>query len=246
MTNADPGFDAWFSGSKATTPDGAPLVLFHGSNSHAYSEGGIESFITQPASGRGGAFFTNDRGLAAQYGERVYEVHLNLKNPLIVEVDGKSWGSMSGETRIDGGVPHALRMASQKDADDLTALFADMDELFETEGEVEMATPWIAADAITLANRTLGHIPGLAGEGLETDAIVKTARKMGFDGVVFRNVQDSPTLDQGYAKVLADVYVAFDSHQIRHVATRQMDAALSARGFVESLPLPSSAAAPRA
>ena len=229
--------DPWFFDSKVTNPDGTPLVVFHGTNAHAYSEGGIESFHTQPASGRGGAFFTSDRGLAAQYGERVYDVHLSLKNPLIVEGDGKSWGSMSGDTRIDGGVPDALRLASQKAANELTTLFADMDELFAVEGEAVVASPKIQVGATSLAARTLGDIPGLDTEGLETDAIVKTARKMGFDGVVFRNVQDSPTLDSGYAKVLADVYVAFDSQQIRHVAQLQMEAALNARDFLaEAMP----------
>lgn len=223
----------------------ARQVVYHGTNAHAYSEGQIEQFHTQPLSGRGGAFFSSDRSLAAQYGERVYAVQLNLKNPLVVDAGGSSWCALSENTRIDGRVPEALSKASRKQADELTQLFRDMSELFGDEpvGDGE-ARPKIPASAQDLAGRTLGDIPGLAQGSLETDDIVKTARKMGFDGVVFRQVQDSPTYDALYARVVCDVYVAFHPDQIKHVDEKKLETSRLAQAFVEGLTTPKKMAHP--
>lgn len=54
-----------------------------------------------------------------------------------------------------------------------------------------------------------GLVFQLAAKRLEIDDIVKVARKRGFDGAIFQNVQNSPTLDPNCAKDLSDVCVAF-------------------------------------
>ena len=131
-------------------------------------------------------------------------------------------------------LPQTLRLASQKDAQALATLYADMDDLLGHEGAAVVVRAKIPAHATTLTARTLGDIPGLASQSLETDDIVKVARKMGFDGVVFQNVQDSPTLDPGYAKVLSDIYVAFEPHQIRHVPQPALVAAIGAKNYLAS------------
>lgn len=233
-------FANWFGASQAVDGTGAPLVVYHGSNAHAYCEGEIEQFHTEPESGRGAAFFTSDRALSAQYGERVYEVHLSLQNPLIIEGNDGSWSTLTGMALIQGQVSDALHQAAQKAADELTRVYADLGELCGDESVV-IAQPRIPAQARTLDALTLGCIPGLDGDNLETDLVVKIARKMGFDGVIFRDIQDSPTFDGGYARTISDIFAVFHPEQVRKAGASAalldstMEKASEALAFVASV-----------
>lgn len=212
-----PEFQKWFGESKVVDAQGQPLMVYHGTNAHAYSPGeSIEVFNTRPASGRGGAFFTDSPRLAKQYGERTYSTYLSLKNPLVVYADGKGWTTLSGKSRVGGSVTDKVRSESNREAQKLTDVFAELADLFdEPAGEPVSATPKVGKEAQTLDGRTLGDLPGLDGESLETDTVVKAARRLGYDGVIFKNVQDSPTADASYERVLSDVFAVFNPEQIK-------------------------------
>ena len=93
----NPAFRRWFGDSKVVDERGEPLVVYHGTNAHAYSPGErIEVFGT---GSRGGAFFSSDPRIASQYGERVYAVYLRLESPLVLHAAGRGWTDLRGSSR---------------------------------------------------------------------------------------------------------------------------------------------------
>ena len=78
--NQDDNFWKWFGNSKVVDNDEKPLFVYHGSHSE-FSE-----FM-------GDSYFTDDYMNADGYagGEYVYEVYLSIKNPLIIDGNGKKW-----------------------------------------------------------------------------------------------------------------------------------------------------------
>jgi hypothetical protein len=79
-SNFNSNFQKWFNGSKVVDKNGNPLIVYHG------SEFDFEEFI-------GDCYFTDDFYIADGYasGEYVYEVYLSMKNPLILDCDGRKW-----------------------------------------------------------------------------------------------------------------------------------------------------------
>lgn len=208
-------FMRWFGNSKVIGADGHPLVVYHGSNYHAYVGGEINVFQTLPASGRGAAFFSSSKELAGEYGEKVYSVYLRMENPLVVFGDGKSWATLDHTAKIGGRVTDALRTYHQKQAQDLDAIFRDL----ALGGEDEIPTQSKIPDNIgELDQFRLNIMPDMSGS-VETDTIVKQARRMGYDGVIFREINDSPTHDRVlYKNTATDVYAVFHPGQIKSVS----------------------------
>lgn len=210
-----PEFKNWFGDSKVVDADGKPLVVYHGTNAHAYVKGEIEVFNTRPDSGRGGAFFTSSKELADQYGEKTYATYLRMSKPLVVYAAGNGWTTLGAASKVSGPATDTLKAESGKAAKRMTDIFAELDELFDEKTPAVEASPKIGPNDTSLDGKTLGDLPGLDGAEMETDAVVKAARKLGFDGVIFKDVQDSPTADAGYTKVLSDVYAVFSPTQIK-------------------------------
>jgi 8-oxo-dGTP pyrophosphatase MutT (NUDIX family) len=90
-----PEFKAWFgdwenestNASKVVDSNGEPLPVYHGTNA--------EPFVVFD----GGSFFTDDYMNAEGYasGEMVYEVFLNIKNPLIINARGRKWDNLKNK-----------------------------------------------------------------------------------------------------------------------------------------------------
>ena len=208
-------FWRWFGDSKIVSPDGNPLVVYHGSNSHAYIGGEIDIFHTLPVSGRGAAFFSSSKELAGEYGVKVYSVYLRIENPLIVHGDGKRWTMLDGKTRIGGRITDPLRIHHQKRAKEWADLLSDFTEWDEGERQVFEPKSKIPDDAHELDGFGLELVTD---EDASTDEIVKRARKLGYDGVIFKDIIDSPTSDSHlYRNVPADVYAVFKANQIKSV-----------------------------
>ena len=79
-----PEFKRWFGDSKVVDSNGKPLVVYHGTDERFFA------FDTD-GSGDGGAFFTDSRSFAENYGERVISAYLSIQNPYTI--DGKDWRS---------------------------------------------------------------------------------------------------------------------------------------------------------
>lgn len=104
-----PNFKKWFgdwennpqNSSKVLDENGEPLVVYHGT-----PHGGFSVFDTkgEGLSRNTGAWFTSRRENAQSYeeyeGEGLYETFLNIRNPYIIEGNGRSWDNL-GETRFE-------------------------------------------------------------------------------------------------------------------------------------------------
>jgi hypothetical protein len=222
---SSPAFLRWFGASKVVDDSGRPRVVYHGTNAHAYSPGErIEVFNTRS---RGGAFFSSDPRLARQYGERVYPVYLRIENPLIVHAAGRVWSDIRGDLRIEGDVTPTVRkylIAQQqkrkREVDELLLELQGFDFGFGPQVGVDHRRRVEASDS-DLSGRVLADLLHIeTKDSLETDNIAKAARGMGFDGVIFSSVKDSPTGGAGYSSVLSNVYVAFNPTQIKSVDNR--------------------------
>ena len=102
-------FARWFGNSKAASPGGHPVVLYHGSNN-----GNVKSFDPSlsgknefPDFGKGAAYLTDDPHLASGYamkrggeGQSVYPVFASIQNPEIIYKDkiSTSWKAPDGFT----------------------------------------------------------------------------------------------------------------------------------------------------
>lgn len=71
----------WLSGSRVLGADGRPLVLYHGSN-NIFNDFELNDSPLVRGSLRG-FYFTSDKQAALEYGETLYVVFVNLKNPFI-------------------------------------------------------------------------------------------------------------------------------------------------------------------
>ena len=220
-------FRRWFGDSQVLDANGRPLVVYHGTNAHAYSPSErIEVFGTNS---HGGAFFSNDSRFASQYGERVYAVYLRLESPLVLDAAGRGWTDLRGSSRINGRITASVRSAlradqqrqrkaAEREADLLDDLFAELTDI-KSEEPISKRGPSrtsIDPDALSLLGYTLSDLLRIApDDALETDDVAKAARSLGFDGVIVKNVQDSPTRGAGYSRVLSDIYAVFSPTQIK-------------------------------
>lgn len=109
-----PEFKAWFgdwendphSASKVLDENGEPRVVYHGTNNvqktirrnprtgfNEYEYSNFESFETQYDE-QPGHFFNSNRDNAGSYGSNIYDVYLNLKNPLIIDANNSGYDSI--------------------------------------------------------------------------------------------------------------------------------------------------------
>lgn len=200
-------FHRWFGESKATDDSGRPLVVYHGSNAHAYTEGEIENFNTNNQ--RGGAFFSNRSDIAKQYGEKLYPTYVSLKNPLIIDGKGKFWSDLSQDSTVTGNITPELHKQDQKKTDEMNSLSSEFGDLFGDDDPVERKFRGL---------NTLNHKLSDVTDKTSTDDIAKHAKRLGYDGVIFKNIQDSPVYDKKlYNPILSDVYSVFKSSDIKSV-----------------------------
>jgi hypothetical protein len=84
-----PEFKAWFGNSKAVDENGKPLILYHGTNADfdIFEEG-----LGKLEKNRG-IFFTDNKEAADAFAvnNKIKEVYLNIRNPLIIEGKGEHW-----------------------------------------------------------------------------------------------------------------------------------------------------------
>jgi hypothetical protein len=139
---------------------------------------------------------------------------------LVVFGDGKSWTSLDHTTKIGGRVTDELRAHHRKWARDVDDIFRQLGELDGDPSPTQPTQSRIPDDVGELEQFRLGIIPGVNESllGVETDTIVKQARRMGYDGVIFREINDSPTHDRHlYKNTSTDVYAVFQPGQIKTV-----------------------------
>ena len=215
------GFKKW---AKAKYADETGAIGYHGTNAHAYTDGEIDRFHTNPDSGRGAAFFSSSKDAAGEYGEKIYKADIDLKNPLVIDGDGAHWSDLRGDLKISGKVTDTLKKQARGRGkeDELLEIFKEMDAL-EGLPNNSYKPNYKFDKSDTLDGFKLSDITG-EGYPMETDGVAKLARKLGYDGVIFKNINDSPTADKIYSQKPSDVYAVFDSDLIKKMPdTNQVD-----------------------
>lgn len=80
-----PEFKKWFGDSKVTEPDGAPMVVYHGTDKtfdrFEQRPGITRILFSRFETERSGFFFAEDADLAKEYGDHVLPMYLSLQNP---------------------------------------------------------------------------------------------------------------------------------------------------------------------
>lgn len=129
-----PAFRAWFgdwegdpaNASKVVDENGEPLVVYHGTNATEDAETwnartrtyDVEHrkftvFRRDAAGGRNaGHFFSDSADIAGSMGGEVYAVHLAMRSPLVVDVQGRTWGAIP----FWGGLKEADEVAAYAEA----------------------------------------------------------------------------------------------------------------------------------
>lgn len=214
--NKNAAFRKGFAKTKAVDELGQPIKVYHGTNAHAYMPGeSIKVYNTRPASGRGASFHSSSKKLAQQYGEKVYEDYLRLENPLVVYGEGRGWADLDANMKIGGLVTSKLRQAHKKRASEMDDIFRELD-LLEGKQPRDYKTASAIGDSLdSLEGMTLEKIPGLDGNRITTDEIAKVARGLGYDGVIFKDIKDSPTAGVDYKPIISDIFAVFDPKNIK-------------------------------
>lgn len=129
-----PAFRAWFgdwendpaNASKVVDENGEPLVVYHGTNATEDAETwnartrtyDVEHrkftvFRRDAAGGRNaGHFFSDSADIAGSMGGEVYAVHLAMRSPLVVDMQGRAWGAIP----FRGGLKEADEVAAYAEA----------------------------------------------------------------------------------------------------------------------------------
>ena len=202
-----PAFKKWFSESKAADESGAPIVVYHARS------GDFGEFDT---AGRGktkgtGSFFSSSPEVASTYAvgkdENIVPVYLSMKSPVVIDVNGAHWSDVDMSAKVSMPEIKVGDIEEQKLMSELMGSSID-----------EAATKTLPATETTLGELMLNN--KLIDKKVNTDSIARWARKMGYDGVIIRNVIDSGPSGRympDAAMEPNDVYVAFEPAQIKSV-----------------------------
>ena len=212
----------YFKDSKVRDENGSLIEVYH----RTY-KGGFTKFNGEVN------FFTNDPN-ADFYGDDKYKVYLNIKNPLIIEGNGKNYNSL--EFNEDGvkqykttTIENAINNMDKITKSDVVAIAKAIDSNNSLEDYIdEFNSPKEALDSVVDAYTEGGTLEDFVKQygslniyidngKIKTKNVTTTrditeyAKKKGYDGVIFKNIQDK-------TNGAADVYATLESpNQIKNV-----------------------------
>ena len=212
----------YFKDSKVRDENGSLIEVYH----RTY-KGGFTKFNSKVN------FFTNDPN-ADFYGDDKYNVYLNIKNPLIIEGNGKNYNSL--EFNEDGvkqykttTIENAINNMDKITKSDVVAIAKAIDSNNSLEDYIdEFNSSKEALDSVVDAYTEGGTLEDFVKQygslniyidngKIKTKNVTTTrditeyAKKKGYDGVIFKNIQDK-------TNGVADVYATLESpNQIKNV-----------------------------
>ena len=212
----------YFKDSKVRDENGSLIEVYH----RTY-KGGFTKFNSKVN------FFTNDPN-ADFYGDDKYNVYLNIKNPLIIEGNGKNYNNL--EFNEDGvkqykttKIENAINNMDKITKSDVVAIAKAIDSNNSLEDYIdEFNSPKEALDSVVDAYTEGGTLEDFVKQygslniyidngKIKTKNVTTTrdiaeyAKKKGYDGVIFKNIQDK-------TNGAADVYATLESpNQIKNV-----------------------------
>lgn len=183
--------------SKVVDENGEPLVVYHGTDNtnpdytkftvFKHSDPRVKKYVH---------FFSSSRDVAGSMGSYVYDVFLNIKNPLIIDAGGNSWGAIKDHT--NGRVKFSDLTDEQKKK--LCRIFdctmKELESSYRADSEIDL----VQAGVIKRDERS-------------TNEWADYARANGYDGVIFRNLRDGAGYD--VMQNSSDVFAVYNSNQIK-------------------------------
>lgn len=201
-------FKAWFGDSKVVDAAGKPLVVYHGTNQP------IDNFdterlgnVTSSESSKHGFFFTNDPHVASLYAA-------NAASRLVSGVVEFERKSVELKKQVDLLEKQAQRTGNW---DAYEAAVVEWEDLEIGGTREEDSGQNVVPAYLSIQNPKVIDFEGetiLKLNGGFGDAIAK-ARKEGHDGLILRNINDTPNESR-----VADHYVIFEPTQIKSVNNR--------------------------
>lgn len=211
IAEAQTSFDKWFGHSRVVDASGNPLVVYHGTNQtfdkFSKKRGGMSTGVLAGAAQ--GFFFTNDKEEAQAYAEHAGRTVVSNVAAFEKETE---------RLRIASERLESIAARSGKNSD-WDAYYAAHEawESYEIDStrEDETANLNVITAYLSLQNPLEVRFNGKAGgdsEAGDISATVAQALRDGNDGVIMRNIYDSPR--GGFT---SDHYVAFSAKQIRRI-----------------------------
>lgn len=183
--------------SKVVDENGEPRVVYHGTDNTNPDYTSFTVFKhSDPRVKKYVHFFSSSRDVAGSMGSYVYDVFLNIKNPLIIDAGGNSWGAIKDHT--NGRVKFSDLTDEQKKK--LCRVFdctmKELESSYRADSEIDL----VQAGVIKRDERS-------------TNEWADYARANGYDGVIFRNLRDGAGYD--VMQNSSDVFAVYNSNQIK-------------------------------
>lgn len=182
-------------------------------------------------------------------GDANYKVYLNLKNPLIVDAEGRNWNNISREYSQEIADRYNSLTAEEKAALTNLAEWGEYsifkDEMLDARAAAEQGvssgygdvafTKTLARayqklggananlyDAFSIASDNFSDesIKQFAVKQMKTRDYAEKAKAEGYDGVIFKNIHDNGGYSNG-SEGASTVAIAFSSEQIKSVANEK-------------------------
>ena len=183
--------------SKVVDENGEPLVVYHGTDNTNTDYTNFTVFKhSDPRVKKYVHFFSSNRDVAGSMGSYIYDVFLNIKNPLIIDAGGNDWGAIKDHT--NGKVKFSDLTNEQKKK--LCKVFDCTMKELESSYRADSVIDLVQAGVIKRNERS-------------TNEWAEYARANGYDGVIFKNVRDGAGYDAMSAP--ADVFASFYSNQVK-------------------------------
>lgn len=193
-----PEFKEWFGESKVVDENGAPKVVYHGTDADVSAfDNNKLGFATGAKSAESGHFFTNDPETAASYAHHA-------------ATDAKVQQALAAADKLEKKAQKSGK-ASDWDANDAAI---QRYEALAAEVEAERLRGQNVVPAyLSLKNPAEFDAKGMPFSDItdQINALIRKAKKAGNDGVIVRNLDDAAGLNDK----VADHYVVFDPKQIK-------------------------------
>jgi hypothetical protein len=197
-----PEFQKWFGASKAVDDQGKPLVLYHGTNQpiDAFDPSRGGSATGENAGATKGFFFTDSKDVAQQYADRAGRTLVpnvayheresqRLKREVARHEASGDWDAY--EKAMMAWEDHEAKGINANDDEGKNIVHAHLS--IQNPMVIDFGGGRLSADR-------------------DLDSLIDDAKSKGHDGMILKNLEDSPQM--GF---VSNHYVAFHPHQIKSV-----------------------------
>lgn len=211
-TTPSPAFDRWFAGSKVVDQSGNPLVVYHGTNQpiEQFSTSRLGTATGEGAGAKHGFFFTASEEEAGQYAD-------NAGRRVIADIEKFE----AEQQRLQNEVTRLERLAQKtgnwEPYEEAMSKWEDF-EIAASREDPSTGRNIIAAYLAIRNPKVIDFGGGRIMSAGDFDETITAAKRAGHDGMILRNIADSPE-----GNLVSDHFVAFEPNQIKRVTATAFD-----------------------